>query len=68
MGEEILITYQHFHFVEILGLPVAVLDLFGEDQVELKQEHSTLPGLTYQLFRVPHMEGILKLKISHSEV
>ena len=38
-------TYQHFHFVEILGLAVAVLDLFGEDQVELKQEHATLSGL-----------------------
>ena len=24
----ILITHQHFHFVEILGLAVAVLDLF----------------------------------------
>ena len=26
-----MITYQHFHFVEVLGLAVAVLDLFGED-------------------------------------
>ena len=47
LGEEILmITYQHFHLVEVLGLAVAVLDLFGEDKVKLKQEHPTLPGLT----------------------
>ena len=55
-------TYQHFHFVEILGLAVAVLDLFGEDKVELKQEHPTLPGLTNQFFGVPHLEGILNCK------
>ena len=60
----ILITYQHFHFVEILGLAVAVLDLFGEDKVELKQEHPTLPGLTNQFFRVPYMEGVLKFQMS----
>ena len=47
LGEEILmITYQHFHFVEVLGLAVAVLHLFGEYKVKLKQEHPTLPGLT----------------------
>ena len=56
------ITYQHFHFVEILGLAIAVLDLLGEDQVKLKQEHSTFPRLTYQLLRVPHMESILKIE------
>lgn len=66
MCEEILMTYQHFHFVEILGLAVAVLDLFGEDQVELKQEHPTLPGLTNQFFGVPHLEGILKLQMSEN--
>jgi hypothetical protein len=38
-------THQHLHLVEVLGFSVGVLHLLGEDQVELEEEHTSVPAL-----------------------
>lgn len=54
------IAGHHLHLVLVLRLPVGVLHLLGEDEVELEQEHSPLPTLSDELLWVPDVEGVLE--------
>jgi hypothetical protein len=53
-------THQHLHLVEVLGLPVGVLHLLGEDEVQLEEEHPSVSTLSDQLLRIPHLKRILR--------
>ena len=55
------ITYHEPGLVDVLGLPVGVLDLLAEDQVKLEEEDVPLLGLADDdVLGVPHLEAVLK--------
>ena len=38
-------THQQFGFVDVFGLSIGVLDFFGKDQIQFKEEDMPLFGL-----------------------
>ena len=50
----------HLHLVLVLRLAVRILHLFGEDEVELEEEHSPISALPDQLLGIPDLEGVLQ--------
>ena len=58
------VARHHLHLVLVLGFPIRVFHLLGEDEVELKEEHSPLSALSDQLLGVPDVESVLEDDVS----
>ena len=54
------VARHQLHLVLVLGFPVRVLHFLGEDEVELKEEHSPLSALSDQFLGIPDVESVLE--------